>query len=388
MNIFKLVDKLWGSSVIAVGITALAFFAPLIQMATHIFPDYIAEDHRELSKKPGLNQLHLTSTKKFIEDFEAYFNDHFGLRGSLLRLNGLLSFHVLKKSPVSYVVIGRNGWLFYNHPTDGMSLPDFTGNALYTSDELHHIQKYLMFLKSEFHKRNIEFVIVLAPNKHTIYFNKLPSEILSKKGTITRADQLDDLLSKINITFIDLRQELLTRKAETSIPLYFLTDTHWNKLGAFYAYHSINKELQKKFPQIPMLELSDFQVEIKRNRGQGDIARMSNIAGTLDDQKINLLPSRPRSFMKVPSEYGYRSFIYEIPNSKLPVLLMYRDSFSTALSQFLPAGFSRSVLLWKQQIDFADVDKEKPNIVILELVERYSGVLLGDTSNPSNKLTS
>lgn len=50
---------------------------------------------------------------------------------------------------------------------------------------------------------------------------------------------------------------------------------------------------------------------------------------------------------------------------------MFRDSFSDALIPYLSEIFNRSSYFWTHSFVPEVILKEKPNIVILETVERY-----------------
>jgi hypothetical protein len=54
----------------------------------------------------------------------------------------------------------------------------------------------------------------------------------------------------------------------------------------------------------------------------------------------------------------------------LPKLVMLRDSMAIALIPLLSENFSRSVYASTRELDRALIEREKPDIVIEELVER------------------
>lgn len=57
---------------------------------------------------------------------------------------------------------------------------------------------------------------------------------------------------------------------------------------------------------------------------------------------------------------------------------MFRGSFAIELIPYLSESFSRSVYVWDDRVDFSIVDDEKPDLVILEMAERYLGELCND----------
>ena len=67
--------------------------------------------------------------------------------------------------------------------------------------------------------------------------------------------------------------------------------------------------------------------------------------------------------------------IYEMPRPDAPRLLAYRDSMMIPLVPSLSENFSRSVYLSARQLDPATIDRERPDVVIDETVERGLGSL-------------
>ena len=70
---------------------------------------------------------------------------------------------------------------------------------------------------------------------------------------------------------------------------------------------------------------------------------------------------------------------FQTPNRDLPTLVVFRDSCANSLIPFLSESFSKSIYIkWRLNnvIDFSDIAREKPKIVILEIVERWIGIFL------------
>ena len=357
-------------SALSVAFIMILLFLPVFQMTFKILPDRKTTDNRQLAKKPRFSEWNLQAIAKYTKEFETFFNDNFGFRNSLIHLHATLLYDFFKETPVPHVIIGRDGWLFHSS-----GLSDFFGTTQFSPAELKSIEAKIAKLQGEFKKRKIDFIVILAPDKHTIYPEKLPDELIKKRSHKTRADQLDELLTGMGIKFIDLRIELKARKLGSPGPLYYLTDTHWNNLGAFYGYKKINDAIRKEYPAIPSRSLDDFKIELKDNLSEGDLATMISMDGNIKDSFVNFYPKVAPKARKVKSDYADMSIIFEIPNNKLPVLVAFRDSFSTALVPFMSEDFSRSVFLWQHNVDLSIIDKEKPDIVILEFVERFSSNL-------------
>jgi hypothetical protein len=100
---------------------------------------------------------------------------------------------------------------------------------------------------------------------------------------------------------------------------------------------------------------------------------------SLDDVYLRLAPRRPRlaqrTAARLPGNWHEQPrhqwpFAMEHPDTALPRAVIFRDSFATALVPLLAEHFRRSVYVWKNAFDTAVIEREKPDFVIHELVER------------------
>ncbi|HRQ23279.1 MAG TPA: hypothetical protein PLF42_07610, partial [Anaerolineales bacterium] len=171
------------------------------------------------------------------------------------------------------VLAGDDGWLVFIGEGD---LDDYQKVELFTQSELESFQASLDALADDYAKRGITLIVIVPPNKNTIYPERVPQEI-PVIGKRSKFDQLTAHLKKNgNQQIIDLRPALRKAKAERQI--YYATDTHWNDYGAYIAYSAILKELNKSHPNLAPRPISDFNV-INREPHTLDLAK--NISTTL-----------------------------------------------------------------------------------------------------------
>jgi hypothetical protein len=180
---------------------------------------------------------------------------------------------------------------------------------------------------------------------------------------------------------VDLRSALLKTKESAKHLLYSRTDSHWNAYGGYIASMEIVRALQKRHAEMKPFTIRDLEIQELNGQG-GDIAAMLSMSEVMEDTEVRLSGTKiptPIPFNPVyASEKGKEPIGFTISNSKLPKLLMLQDSFGSALIPSLSACFSRSVFLWTHSIDREVIEKEKPDIVVLEIVERNLDHLLGD----------
>ncbi|NLC93960.1 MAG: hypothetical protein GX677_11035 [Treponema sp.] len=211
----------------------------------------------------------------------------------------------------------------------------------------------------------------VCPNKHSVYSENYP---FSRPKGITRADQISQIFSDINVPFVYSRDYLVSKKAENKYPLYYETDTHWNSLGAFYSFEEILPKIQNQFPNIALPKI-DYEMNVNYSETAGDILPMLGVKKAKSTQ-ISLSPKNADNsdyfeYIKNEGRNGVKTLG---KNKNLPKVIVFRDSFTSALVQYLSPLFSEAEYNWRQ---FREADKEyilqnKPDIIIFEAVERYS----------------
>ncbi len=353
---------------------------PFFQMSLHIFPDLKSQENRILASKPDLKAVTPRAFWDYLQQYQNYFNDNFGFRNLFIRINSFVNLKILGVSPTPLpdIVAGRDGWLFYNVPNDGSSLEDYYGLAGFTSAQLSAIKQNMVRLRKEAASRNIQLILIVAPSKHTVYEEYLPSRVAMMKGTLSRVDQLRSAwgVDHSLASFIDTRPLLVTAKKEMKYPLYYKTDTHWNNLGAFFAYKEIMKKVKSRYPAAKALTLDDFRLSETKTPGH-DLAGMINMTDLMSDTEVTLTPVRPSAATDSKAPYAYRTAIRsEIRNCSGPSVMAFGDSFLAYMIPYLSESFCRGTYVATPlTIDFSLIDMERPDVVIVELAERYAGSL-------------
>ncbi len=382
------INRIFSLATVCLLITILCL--PFFQMSFRMFPDLKSQENRILAARPELKPVTLSDPWKYMQDYQNYFNDNFGFRNILIRINSFVNLKILGVSPTPLpdVIVGKEGWLFYNVLNDGSSLEDYYGLAGFTSNQLSAIKQNMVKLRREAASRNILLIVAIAPSKHTVYEEYLPTRVAMMKGAPSRVDQLCSAWGKddAHASFIDARNFLTTAKKEVNYPLYYKTDTHWNNLGAFLVYSKIMKEVRIGYPKVKVLTLADFSLSSTRVSGR-DLARMINMATLLSDTEVTLEPLRPSAATLSSASYAFSTaFRSEIRDSKGPHVVAFGDSFLKYMIPYLSESFSRGLFLASPlTIDFSIIDKEKPDVVIVELAERYAGSLKIEWPNTSSQ---
>ncbi len=358
-------------------ILVMIFFAviclPVLGNIFDISPDLTGNEKRLLTPFPEIAPKRRV-IKKFPRRFEAFFNDHFGFRTPLIRFFSWYKIDLFGISSSSKVIFGKDDWLFF--AGDGV-IDTYRCLKPLTLFELTQWQKHLEQKQKWLNKQGIAYFFVVAPNKHSIYPEFLP-DYVSRVREESHLDQLIKHLGKYtDIEVIDLREDILSAKGKWLV--YRRTGTHWNELGAFIAYRKIMKQFKKYYNDLDYNPLSQFEIITKDYHG-GDLINMLETDTMESGQTISLIPKFEPCARDIPYELnlkhkwpkGNKPFAWACEGSELS-LLMFRDSFASALQPYLSEHFKKSIYVWT----FAELNllkliviKEKPDIVIEERVER------------------
>jgi hypothetical protein len=349
-------------------VTAVSLPVVLKLLGWHAGPGL--QEKRQLAPWPEI-RLSRHALEAFPRQFDAYVGDHFGLREELIHWDKVVRFQLLRTSPSPLVMVGRQGWLYFNGEN---TIEDYRGLCPLTPEELQHWSRALEERQDWLAARGIRYVFFLAPNKQTIYPEYLPAR-LKRVRADCRGDQLIDYLrrhSRVNV--VDLREPL--RTAKEGERLYHRTDTHWNDCGAFVAYQQVVTALSHWFPAVRPLPRRDFIAT--EAVGDGDLAVLADLADRLQEEQLLLSPlARRRATLVdagIPPYPGRPQFTQPFATAcdddKLPRAVMFRDSFGINLQPFLSEHFRRILYHWNYVFEPGIVEREKPDVVIEEWVER------------------
>ncbi len=329
--------------------------------------DPLAEN-REMAAFPELRPT-WESLAAYPGGLAAWFEDHFAFRSTLVRWYGESRYFVLGVSPATSVVRGRDGWLFYADA--GMA--DYTREDPLTPEQVAEWRDTLVRSRNWLAERGVAYAFTLAPDKHVLYPEQVPATIRPLPHPY-RMDQVFEALRDSGVAAVDVRPALLAAKAQERI--FEKTDTHWNERGAFAAYRELVEAIRRQVPAVPPAWSRDDFEPVSVEVAGMDLAGMIGLTHVLREEQLRLVPRRPRLARTVeppgvdPSASRGR-LVTEIPGSTLPRALVFRDSCFSRLAPFVSEHFSRVVYLWQHNFDSTDVERERPDVVIHEIVGRH-----------------
>ena len=286
-----------------------------------------------------------------LDETEDYIADHFALRQQSARVWAELNATIFKSSVEPQVVLGKDGWLFFDK-----SLDDYTGDAL-TDEELSRIAKSLAAMQKELEAQGKTFIFTIAPNKNSLYPTYMP-DYVPKRTEHSNAARLKAFLEQEGVRYVDL-YEAFRSKSE---PLYYETDSHWTEKGAALAADQLfaAAEIRSDF----------FHAEfIPGERHLGDLYEMLYPGSAANEASEELAAGFHFEHLNAPN--GGNAITLRTVNASEPgKLFCWRDSFGISLYPYLAERFGEAVFSRSTNYDLSNADVQSSDVVILEIVER------------------
>lgn len=307
---------------------------------------------------------------------DAYLADAFGFRRELIAAQNALRYE-LGAARAPSVLAGKGDWLFF---TGDREHEQYLGTDRFTPAALEAWVAAMEARRAWLAARGIPLVVLIPPNKHTIYPEMLPDWVAKRQGS-TRLDQVMARVAGTKLEVIDLRADLLAAKA--AAPVFFRQDSHWTSAGAFAGYRRLADWIAARHPAFRPLRAEDLAArDLARPRpGEDlDLARMLGILGRVPEPDRLLLPQgrmRDRDAL-MRSGAAHDVFTSDAPG---PSVLLFRDSFGLEMLPFLAESLPRLIVAEHRRggFDAALVEETRPDLVVYEIVER---LLMSELINP------
>jgi hypothetical protein len=319
----------------------------------------------------------MKNPKDFLRRFESWFSDNIGFRERLIRLhqglNRRLAAREVQYTDGQYIyLIGERGHHFFAG-VNGEQIPKFQGKQFLSDEQLQNMAAKLEEVKEYLGRKGIPLVVMLCPDKESIYPEFYP-KLITRGPEPVQLDVITNYLKEhTSVDVFNIRQALVAEK--NAYLLYPLIDNfssapddcaRYNRIGAFFGYRELMKHITAYFPSIIPYELKDIDI-------------------SYDELGIPIVSLKPEvTFKKLDKSFFddvnvIRPFLieneaYENTKQGQPTILFLRDSYTYEryIGKFLPQHFGKTVLIHYMNIKhFEEYNtRYKPDIVVFEGGER------------------
>ncbi len=318
----------------------------------------------------------LAQVSRVFDEGKAYFKSNMNYVAFAPMMRSLIEYE-LDASSSPQVYIGQHHHLFYA----GEFAAAQSAGAVYRRPETLRFVEMCVILQRELARRGAKLIVAIPPNAQSVAVDDLPSWSRSKVRPPLEYDLALQELAKEGIQTVDLKKIWLNRADD--IPLYRLTDTHWNNRASLLAFNLIvSASGHPNWDVDPATVLGP----LGRSTG-GDLGSFLGIASFLTDSDRPVAPGPAQAWQKLdvlrsPPFVGlFDNYAYERKGAgRGERVFVFGDSFTQNF--WLPL-FQRSdaerfgwMHLSKCGFDFADLERFDPTLVIMAPTERAMPCML------------
>ena len=327
------------------------------------------------------NKLSNSKTKIRLNFKRDYFFKDELLSMNKVAKNKLFGTHLIPKRALDL----NNGWAVVGDAFSD-ALSESKAMVIFSKSELKYLKKKIKSQNDWLKNKGIKFYIAIAPNKLTTYDTLIP---ITRRDRNSKLQQLDSLCKELGIRFINMGEKF---KENDSLQLYHKTDTHWNHMGAFLGYEASMDVIKKDFSNNTFREdkldrlnrdstlefLGDLNVMLKKETKE-EWQHLEFNSSVCAEQIPDRL-SVPKGYYGDPTKYGTR-----FKNQEMSLkFLVFGDSFMGYCKSFFVENFKETVFIWDHIFNTELINKEQPDIVFFEFVERnIDNILKNEVINKS-----
>ena len=270
-------------------LTVVVLLLPLLQ--DYVFKFKIKELYGVLfwTPKPEMT-FQTVYSGHYQTNIEKYISETFGFREPTIRFYNQYLWDFYKKTPVEYVVQGKDGWLYFIQ-----NVNEYYGTEIYrwydTSDEARKVferrARIMNKLRLVLQDYGIEFLVFEAPEKGFLYSEYLPER---KRDTtsISATEFYTEKFNEYGFPFIGMTAYYKQLKEITDYPLFTKYGFHWD-ISCVYGADTLLRTMESltgnNMPHLYLTNFHPYDVnDIENHKIDFDI-----------EQNLNLLR---------PMEYG------------------------------------------------------------------------------------
>lgn len=325
--------------------------------------------NKEAKELPMVKNQDGSINTKYFSEFEDYFTDRLPLRSALISADSYIKSGLFGGNTAN-VVCGNNGYIFSDE-----TINDYVGKT-FSERKINNIARTLRIMEDKVEAGGNKFVFAAAPNKNSIYPQYMPSRYTN--GAENNLSLLTKRLDALDVNYADLKSVLSSVDSE----LYLKRDTHWNNLGALYAFNTIMNSLEKEH-----IDYNGIDYSYEKN-WNGDLDKLLYPAVNLTDYQYyfnvncdNVMFTVPQLGMnntdtlnELVGDSEKNDTLIKTKNMKANGrLLMVRDSFARAMLPFLIDNYQSTTITRSQPFAMTALEPNSKTDVVYEIAERNLG---------------
>ncbi len=335
-------------------------------------------ENRYLAQKVSFME-HSKINLNYGNEFNEWFSDRFFLRNEAIKANMMLACILNHNNcKLGEVTFDKKHNLLYREFNFWGMKPIITEkeNVLKTyADNMNRLQSYC-------NKNNMGLYVLIIPRQADYFDFKMPDK---RKYMENPADEVIDYIdANTDIKVIYPKEEMA--EANKISPVYFKTDHHWTKKGAYTGYSVLIKEIRKNYPNVKPLDENKLEKYYDKRVSEWWDKDM-NPGQTFKQMKLpkffaKKILDTPYIYYKNP-EFKYLERInseflesphdvhFRYPKGAKEKIFVVGDSFGCNFFEFMPYSFNESLYIYDNPRGFVFenykpiIEEYKPDIMVL-----------------------
>ncbi len=246
----------------------LILWLPLVQSHIHFPKERALKGAIERVEKPTFH-VDAWLQGNFQKKTDSYYNQNFGFRASLVRLNNQLRFWLFGAIKAKGVVTGKDGYLYEYGYIETIKGGDFVGEAA-----IDKTLKKLEKLRDTLHQRGTDLVVLFAAGKGYYHPEFIADKYQPNVRSLSNFDYYTQQIAKTSIPYIDCNRWFRAMKDTTTYPLFPKTGTHWTKYADLLVADSLSHFISNlrgiETPQIKIYDIEYPEAPRGRDNDIGD----------------------------------------------------------------------------------------------------------------------
>lgn len=355
----------------------LIFFILLCLPISHIDKSVKSDtENRNLAKKPALVSKHKLNYN-FGKDFNNWFNDRFNARKQAINTNIAITCMINSKNC-------KNGEVTFDKKHNLLYREfNFWGMKPITKNKEDILKTHAINigkLQEYCNNNNIGLYLLIVPRACDYFDFDMPDK---RKYTTNPADEVIDYIkANTNVKIVYPKKEM--EEANKVSPVFFKTDHHWTKKGAYTGYSSLIKEIKKEYPDVDLLDENKLEKYYDKRVSEWWNKKL-NQGQTFKQMRLPKFYAKrildtPYLYYKNPEFKNLEQLNTKYIKTKQDVQFKYSygakervlvigDSFGCNLFEFMPYSFNESLYLYNNPRGLI-FEKYKP------IIEEYKPDLL------------
>ena len=249
------------------------------------------------------------------------------------------------------------------------TVENYKGLTRFSDEELEKLEANLNGFFEQMEREGTQCLLYIAPDKEQIYPTLMPEQI-KRVSAESRADQILAYLGD-SFAYPVLYPKAQLQELSHSLPVYFVTDTHWNDLGGWAAANQIRSVFSWEAERTEPPQFHYYESEGK------DLAGMLGLSEQIPETNAIQLDfdDNIQTWKTETINHGQiQRFVSDSETHKK--LLILGDSFSEYFMRSAIHDLDEVLFVTYGALYQIDLAAEAPDYLVVMLVERNLPFLL------------